>query len=85
MMKKFLNEFPKQFSEHLPSVLGDIKSEFELQLRNALKLALEQLNLVTREEFEVQKAVLEKTRERLTYLEDKIATLERQIASNGTV
>jgi hypothetical protein len=47
-------------------------------MRAALQSALERLDLVTREELEVQQAVLARTREKLQELEKKIAALEKQ-------
>lgn len=53
-------------SEHLPNE----------QARAALRSALGKLDLVTRDEFDAQAAVLAHTRERLEKLETKLAELE---------
>ena len=73
---KFLNEFAKQFSESLPPGLQKMQKEFEGQFRYGLQLALEKLELVTREEFETQTKVLYQTRETVEALERRIAALE---------
>jgi BMFP domain-containing protein YqiC len=44
-----------------------------------LQTALGKLDLVTREEFEVQKAVLAKTRSKLDALEQRVANIEQQV------
>ena len=59
----------------LPSQLS---SDVQKNMRAALQSALERLDLVTREELEVQEAVLARTREKLQELEKKIAALEEQ-------
>ena len=59
------------------SPAGDI----EKNLRAVLQSAFARLDLVTREEFDVQQAVLQRTREKLTQLEAKVAELERRNAS----
>lgn len=51
----------------------------EKNLRAALRAALERLDLVSREELEVQEAVLQRTRERLERLEQLVAELEQRL------
>lgn len=53
--------------------------EIENNLRAMLAAQFARLNLVTREEFDVQSAVLARTREKLTRLEAKLAELERSL------
>jgi BMFP domain-containing protein YqiC len=48
-------------------------------MRAALQAALDGLNLVTREELEVQEAVLARTRQKLQELEKKITALEQKL------
>jgi len=60
----------------IASGLQDLQSDFEHNLRAAIETNLQKLNLVTREEFEVQKQVLQRTREKLKELEEKLAELE---------
>jgi ubiquinone biosynthesis accessory factor UbiK len=56
---------------------GNFAQEAEKNLRAALQAALGRLNLVTREELEVQSAVLTRTREKITALEKQVAELEK--------
>ena len=51
----------------------------EKNFRAILQGALGKMDLVTREEFEVQKGVLAKTRSKLEDLENRVATMEQQI------
>jgi BMFP domain-containing protein YqiC len=76
MMKKSLEAFIKQCSDILPPHLHTMKSEFEEALHGGVALALQKLNLVTREEFDIQVQVLAKTRDKLEKLETKVALLE---------
>ena len=56
---------------------GGIAQDLEKNLRAALTTAFARLNLVTREELEVQAAVLARTRARLEELEKQVAELEK--------
>ena len=51
----------------------------EKNLHALLQSSLSRLDLVSREEFEVQKAVLAKTRSRLEELEKRVAELEQHV------
>ncbi len=55
--------------------------DIEKNLRAVLSASFAKLDLVTREEFEVQQAVLAKTRETLTALETRVAALEARNAT----
>lgn len=68
--------FFKQVTQTLPKGLLSLHQDLEKNLRIALESALRRMNLVTREEFEVQSAVLERTRARLEALEAQVANLE---------
>ena len=59
------------------AVPGGLAQEVEKNLRAALTAALARLDLVTREELEVQAAVLARTRARLEELEKQVAELEK--------
>jgi BMFP domain-containing protein YqiC len=69
--------------EEISGKIGQVLAEspakdLEKNLRAMLQNAFAKLDLVTREEFEVQQAVLLRTREKLAALETRIAALERQ-------
>lgn len=80
MMSKFLKAFTEPFSDSLPPVLKDLKGEFEQELNRVITLTLQKLDLVTREEFEIQCQVLARTRQKVKVLEQKIADLEKEIS-----
>jgi len=61
------------------AVPGGLAQEVEKNLRAALTAALSKLDLVTREELDVQAAVLARTRARLEELEKQVAELEKTL------
>ncbi len=77
----------KQTIDGLMSAISDIlpknpKEELEKNLRAALASTLGRMNLVTREEFETQEAVLARTRQKLEHLEKVVAELEQELLKN---
>jgi ubiquinone biosynthesis accessory factor UbiK len=70
------NHLFEQVTNALPKSLLSLHEDLEKNLRVALEAGLRKMNLVTREEFEVQSAVLEHTRARLEALEVQVAALE---------
>lgn len=60
----------------LPPGVSDMKDDFEQNAKATLQGALGKLDLVTREEFDVQTQVLLSTRKQLKLLEERIAILE---------
>ncbi len=75
---KHLDDLARKVAGSLPSGLQVLKEDIERNLRAALEAALAKMDLVTREEFDVQSAVLARTREKLQRLEAQVAELERQ-------
>ena len=57
-------------------ILRESREELQATFKSALQAGLAKLDLVTREEFEVQRAVLLKTREKLDALETAVRELE---------
>jgi len=78
---KLLDEFSERLSAALPTGLRSLQDELAKNLRGSLEAAFSRLDLVTREEFDVQSAVLARTREKLTRLEQQVKALEAQIQS----
>jgi BMFP domain-containing protein YqiC len=62
--------------DSLPGDLQALRDELEKNFRTVLAQGLAKLDLVTREEFEVQEAVLARTREKLEALERKVREFE---------
>lgn len=68
-----------QFVTALSHVLPQGPQDVEKNIRAALHGVFDRLNLVTREEIEVQEQVLQRTRARLQELETRIAELEEKL------
>lgn len=73
---KAIDELARRLSAQLPPELEGARSDLEKHLRAGLQAGLARLDLVTREEFEVQAAVLRRSREKLVALEQRVAALE---------
>ncbi|MBW3551612.1 MAG: accessory factor UbiK family protein [Proteobacteria bacterium] len=59
----------------------ELRDELQQNFKSVLQTGLGKLDLVTREEFEVQRAVLLRTREKLDELQRAVATLEAQLGA----
>jgi len=79
---KKIEEIAKQVTESIPPGLKSMASDFEDKAKSVLQSKLSQLDVVTREEFDVQTQVLIKTRAKISELEAKLAELEEKIASS---
>ncbi|MEJ2424241.1 MAG: accessory factor UbiK family protein [Candidatus Thiodiazotropha sp.] len=75
---KLIDELTERLSGSLPSGIQALQGDIHKTLRAGLEAGLSRLDLVTREEFEVQAAVLSRTREKLERLEQRLKTLESQ-------
>ena len=73
---KVLDDLSRRLAERMPKGFQAIQQDFERNLRATLEAAIGRMNLVTREEFEVQQAVLMRTREKLKALEQRVAAME---------
>ena len=72
---KSLDELTRKLSAALPPGFKEIREDTEARFKAVLQAGLEKMELVTREEFDVQTAVLARTREKLTNLEQQINEL----------
>ncbi len=71
-----IDDLARKLSELVPPGLKDARADLEQNFRATLQAGLSRLDLVSREEFEVQRAVLLRTREKLDALEKQLADLE---------
>jgi BMFP domain-containing protein YqiC len=76
---KSIDNIADRIASAIPPGLNNFKDDMEKNIHALLQSALSKLDLVSREEFEVQKAVLAKTRSRLEDLEKRVAELEKQL------
>ncbi len=75
---KILDEIAKNLDSVLPSSARDLRDDIQRNIRSVVQASFERMDLVTREEFDVQVAVLERTREQLKALEARVAQIEEQ-------
>jgi len=70
---KFLDELNRRVSE---LIAASPARDIEKNLRALMSSSFSRLDLVTREEFDIQQEVLRRTREKLTQMEARVAELE---------
>ena len=73
MITDFAQHLLQELQKNLPQISALLPKR---ELHLALQSALSRLDLVTREEFDAQQAVLARTREKLEQLEETLANLE---------
>ena len=78
-----IDELARRLSSLVPPGLRDSREELQATFKTALQAGLSKLDLVTREEFEVQRAVLLRTREKLEALEQAVVALENRISDKN--
>jgi hypothetical protein len=74
---KLLDDLSRRVADGMPRGFQVLQEDLQRNLRATLESTLGRLNLVTREEFEVQQAVLARTREKLSALEARVVELEK--------
>ncbi len=75
---KMLDDIARRLAESVPETVKSAGADLEKNLRAGLSGALSRLDLVTREEFDTQSAVLARTREKLDALTKRLAELEAE-------
>ena len=74
---KKIEDVVQSLANALPPGLTAMQADVEKNIRSALSGMFAKLDLVTREEFDVQTQVLQRTREKLELLEKKVTELEQ--------
>jgi BMFP domain-containing protein YqiC len=77
MTDESIENIARKLAEAVPEGLRSVREDLENNFRSVLRASLSKLDLVTREEFEVQEAVLAKTRAKLEALETRLEELEK--------
>lgn len=76
---KMLDDLAKKLSDAMPAGLQQLQGDLEQTFRGVLQSGLSKLDLVTREEFDVQTQVLARTRQKVEALEEKLSKLEEAL------
>jgi hypothetical protein len=77
-MNPALDELAKRISSLIPGDVKHMQDDIENNVHSLLQAGLSKMNLVTREEFDVQSAVLQRTREKLEALEKQMVQLQEK-------
>lgn len=78
-----LDELTRRLTELVPPGVSSVGADLADNIKDVLRSGLRKLDLVTRDEFDVQRSVLLRTRDKVEALEARIAQLERQLQSPG--
>lgn len=74
-----IEEISRRIEQAMPESLREGKQEFEKVVRQAVSSGFSRMDLVTREEFDIQTQVLARTRAKLEALEQRVAQLEKRL------
>lgn len=80
---KTLDELARKLAEAVPQSVRGLRDEMEKNFRAVLQAAFSRLDLVTRDEFEVQQALLARTREKLDGLVARLAEIEDELGAGA--
>jgi BMFP domain-containing protein YqiC len=75
--RKIISDLANKLAAAVPGELNDLRDDLEGNFRSLLATGLDKMDLVTREEFEIQTKVLARTREKLEQLEKELQALQR--------
>ena len=78
---KKIEQIARQVHESMPKGLRKFGDDVEKKVRQVIQSQLTRLDVVSREEFDVQTQVLLRTREKLALLEQRISELESRAAA----
>ena len=73
-----LDDLARKLGDALPPQFRALQQDMEQNFRAVLQAGLTKLDLVSRQEFDVQAGVLARTREKLEAMEQRLAALEKQ-------
>lgn len=82
--RKVYDDIAKKLTDAIPEKFKNFKEDTEKTFRNVLQSAFNKMDLVTREEFDIQTAVLAKARKKIDALEKQVATLEQHLGIKST-
>ncbi len=74
-----INRLSEKINELLPPGLQQVKSDFDARLKSLLQQQLANYEMVSREELDIQARVLERTREKLEIIENRLKELDKTL------
>lgn len=78
---RLLDEISSALGRHLPPSVRAVKDDFEKNARSVVQSSLERMDLVTREDYDIQVALVSRLRARLDALEARVGSLEADASS----
>jgi BMFP domain-containing protein YqiC len=75
---KVFEDLARRMADAMPPQFAALRADMEANFKSVLQAGLTRLDLVTRQEFDVQAGVLARTREKLEALDARLATLEAE-------
>lgn len=81
---KFFDDIAQRLNNSIPEGLRVLQQDLDRNARAAVQATLNRLDLVTREEFEVQTKVLARTRAKLDAMTQQVAALEARVLGKPT-
>lgn len=79
---KHFDELTQKLFRALPTSLQHVELDIQQKIKTVLQTAFTNMDLITREEFDVQTKVLARTREKLEQLQQQVDSLEAMMESN---
>jgi hypothetical protein len=80
---KAFEDLARRMADAMPPQFAALRADMEANFKSVLQAGLAKLDLVTRQEFDVQAGVLARTREKLEALEARLASMEAQKNAGG--
>lgn len=80
-LEQIVNRVSEQLSQVLPPGVRQLRGDIEENIKAVLRETLARMELVTREEFDVQATLLSRARSRLEAMEAELRTLEQRVTS----
>lgn len=75
---KFFEELSKKLADAVPENVKTMRSDMEKHFKHIIQSVFAKMDLITREEFDIQVMILSKARAKIEKLEEKIHALEKQ-------
>jgi BMFP domain-containing protein YqiC len=80
---RILDDIARRLSDAMPASARAVQDDLEKNLRAAAQAAFNKLDLVTREEFDVQRKLLARSRAKIDLLEKQVAELEAKLLNKS--
>ncbi len=83
MDAKFIEDLARRLAANVPGSVRAMQADLERNFEALLGSTFDKMDLVTREEFDVQRRVLERTREKLAKVESELSAMEQRLGAGA--